>query len=440
MSGLARRLKAEGYSEEPYWWLEARPSAPPPQPLPARADVLVIGAGYAGLNCALPLARRGVSVLVVDAEMPGFGGSSRNGGQLGSGWFMIDLAAEDQGAMKARVESANESLAHAIGLMEQEGLAADCYQPVGKVSAAFAPAHLEKMRRKAEWAAANSDLPVTLLDRAGLAEELGSDFYFGGVCIALGGLVQPARYLAGLLARAEAAGVEIRAPVRVTELERVVGGYRVTTTAGSLDCTEVVVATNGYTGPATPELQRKVVPLASYIIATEPLPEGLPERLIPKRRGVSDTARVLAYYRLSPDGRRMLFGGRSSFRSLAAGEGARGLQRMMVRRFPALAEARITHAWMGNVAFARDRLPHMGSAEGLHWALCCNGSGVAMMSYLGSKIARRLLDRPNAPLCAFDGGAFPGIPLYRGDPWFLPAVGTTYRFRDFLDRLWARAA
>src|SRR5690606_12971931 len=160
-------------------------------------------------------------------------------------------------------------------------------------------------------------------------------------------------------------------------------------------------------------LQRRVVPVASYIIATEPLPEGLAERLIPKGRAVSDTARVLAYFRLSPDGRRMVFGGRASFRSLGGRAGARGLHAMMTRRFPELAGVPISHGWSGNVAFARDRLPHMGAAEGLHWAVCCNGSGVAMMSYLGDRIARRILERPNAPTCAFDGGAFPTIPLYR---------------------------
>jgi len=352
--------------EEPYWWAEARPAPPPADSLPARCDVLVIGAGYAGLACALLLARGGADVLVADAEMPGYGGSSRNGGQVGGGWSMIDLEAADQGAMRARVESGIESVNHFEALVGREGLA-DCYQQVGKVSAAFAPKHFAAQQRKAEWAATHTDLGVTPFERSRMGEELGSDFYCGGVVIRRGGLVQPARYLAGLLERAEAAGARIVAPLRIEGLMRKSGGFSADTSGGPLECQQVVVATNGYTGPATPDLQRRVVPLSSYIIATEPLPEGLPETLIPKKRGVSDTARVLAYYRLSPDGRRMLFGGRTSFRSLGPREGARGLRRMMVRRFPALSEARITHAWNGKVAFARDRVPHMGSAEGLHW-------------------------------------------------------------------------
>jgi len=425
---------APGAIEEPFWWEGARPPSDEPGPLPERADVLVIGGGYTGLSCAIALARAGTDVLVVDAETPGFGGSSRNGGQVTGGWNMIDLSAADEGAMRARVAEGLASLRHFLATIDALGLG-EAWEPVGKYVAAFAPAHLDGLKRKAEWAAVNGILETQVVSRADQHEEIGSDFYHGGVRYTPAGLVQPARFHAGLLRAAIEAGARVAGRTPVTALERVTGGWRAETPRGEVRARQVVVATNGYTGSATPDLRRRVVPVASYIIATEPLPGDVARRLIPRRRAVSDTARVLSYFRLSPDGRRMVFGGRASFSSASARKGAEGLHRMMARRFPELARARVTHLWRGNVAFARDRLPHMGEADGMHWALSCNGTGVAMMTWLGNRVAKRILERPNAPVSAFDGGTFPAIPLYGGKPWFVPLIGAGYRIRDRLARL-----
>lgn len=425
---------APAWREEPLWWQDARPAADAPEPLPGATDVVVIGGGYAGLSCAIRLALAGTDVLVLDRDAPGFGGSSRNGGQVTGGWNMIDLSAADEGAMRERVASGLESLRHFEATISELGLQ-DCWQPTGKYIAALAPSHLDALTREAEWATANGVAEAEVVPRADQREEIGSDYYHGGIRFTPGGLVQPARFLAGLLAAARAAGARIAGLTEVTALERARGGWRVETSRGAVSAARVVVATNGYTGPATPDLRRRVVPVSSYIIATEELPRDVARRLIPRGRPVTDTARVLSYFRLSPDGRRMVYGGRARFATPDTAKGAAGLHRMMRRVYPELREVRITHAWRGHVAFARDRLPHMGEADGMHWALCCNGSGVAMMSYLGDRVARKILDRPNAPVCAFDGGAFPSIPLYDGRPWFVPFFGAAYRIRDALARL-----
>ena len=190
---------------------------------------------------------------------------------------------------------------------------------------------------------------------------------------------------------------------------------------------------NGYTGDITPELKRRVVPLGSYIIATEELAPDLAKSLIPNNRSMADTRRVLTYFRLSPDGKRMIFGGRARFGFTDPTETAPLLHRFMTDRFPQLKGSRITHAWTGNVAFAIDEMPHMGKRDGLHFALCCNGSGIAMMSYLGRETARKAAGLSNRQI-AFDSPDFPTLPFYNGNPWFLPLVGTWFRTADWLDR------
>ncbi len=195
----------------------------------------------------------------------------------------------------------------------------------------------------------------------------------------------------------------------------------------------VVVATNGYTGDATPQLKRRIIPVASHIIATEELPADLARSLIPRGRTINDTPRVLTYYRMSPDGKRMVFGGRARFTAVGPEVSAPALHRMMTDRFPQLAGAKVTHAWTGNVAFTFDYLPHMGEIDGMHYALGCNGSGVAMMSYLGHQTARKIIGGGNR-VSAFEDLDFPARPFYTGNPWFLPIVGGWYRLRDRIDR------
>ena len=169
------------------------------------------------------------------------------------------------------------------------------------------------------------------------------------------------------------------------------------------------------------------------MIATEPLPPETTRRLIPRGRMIVDTKRVLSYYRLSPDSRRILFGGRASFRSATARQAAPRVHGLMTRVWPELARVRITHAWTGNVAFTFDYVPHLGTHDGVHYAAGCQGNGVAMMTYLGHQLARKLAGKASRP-SAFDGLPFPTRPLYSGRPWFLPVVGTAYRVADWLDR------
>ncbi|MBC8036121.1 MAG: FAD-binding oxidoreductase, partial [Rhizobiales bacterium] len=153
----------------------------------------------------------------------------------------------------------------------------------------------------------------------------------------------------------------------------------------------------------------------------------------PRNRSFADTRRVLTYYRMSPDGKRLIFGGRAKFGQTDPVETATILYRFMLDRFPQLRGTKITHAWTGNVAFTVDEVPHMGKFDNLHYALGCNGSGVAMMSYLGHQTARKIAGHVNR-VCAFDRAEFPDHPLYKGSTWFLPMIGQYFRARDWIDR------
>jgi glycine/D-amino acid oxidase-like deaminating enzyme len=144
---------------------------------------------------------------------------------------------------------------------------------------------------------------------------------------------------------------------------------------------------------------------------------------------------VLTYYRPSPDGRHLIFGGRARFTAAPPEVSAPVLYQYMIDRFPQLKGVRITHVWTGNVAFALDYMPHMGTDQGLHYLLACNGNGVAMMTYLGTQTAKKIVGGSNAPINPLDGRDFPENRFYNGDPsWFLPMIGAWYRTRDWVDR------
>jgi len=205
--------------------------------------------------------------------------------------------------------------------------------------------------------------------------------------------------------------------------------FRLDTERGTCRAQDVVVATNGYTGKLTPWLRRRVIPIGSYMIATEPLPRGMIERLIPKDRIVSDTRKVVYYYRASPDRRRILFGGRVSHRETDPRVSGPRLHADMANLFPELASIRVSHSWMGFVAYTFDELAHIGQHEGLHYAMGYCGSGVGMASYLGMRLGQQVLGLSENET-GFHRASFQTRPLYTGTPWFLAASVLYYRWQD----------
>ena len=252
------------------------------------------------------------------------------------------------------------------------------------------------------------------------------------------GGVNPARYVAGLGRAAERAGAAIieHTPVRQIEPAARQGtpGWQVKTARGDLWAREAFIATSGYTGKTTPALQKRIIPIGSFIIVTEVLPEELAREISPRNRMIYDSKNYLHYYRLTPD-RRMLFGGRAAFfpeTHSTVRRSAEILQRSMVEIFPQLRNVEVQYVWGGTLDFAFDIMPHAGKLDGLFFALGYAGHGVAMATYLGTKMAESILDgQTENPFSAIP---FPGAPLglYNGRPWFLPFAGLWYKLLDWL--------
>lgn len=432
---MTASIFSSDFKPRPFWWEAYEPRPLPEIALPGSARVVIIGAGYAGLNAALELHREGIDCIVLDANEPGYGGSSRNGGMVSGGVNVgkryMAKALSDEEAAPFLTDAAD-----AFGFIEDliARHAIDCgWTRAGYFLGAWCKSHYDTMAHKADLLNQTAGSESYLVPPERQREEIGSDYYRGGLVVGRAGHLHPALFFKGLLDLCEARNIPIASRTPATRLTETPGGWRVDTPRGSIHAGDVLIATNGYTGDVTPELKRRVVPVGSYIIATEELSPDLAASISPKNRSFADTRRVLTYYRMSPDGKRLIFGGRAKFGHTDPVETAPILHRFMIDRFPQLRGTRITHAWTGNVAFTLDEMPHMGKFKNLHYALGCNGSGIAMMSYLGHQTARKIAGRVNH-ICAFDRPEFPDHPLYTGNTWFLPWIGRYFRTRDWLDR------
>jgi glycine/D-amino acid oxidase-like deaminating enzyme len=307
----------------------------------------------------------------------------------------------------------------------------------GHLEVAYKPAHYAGFQRAADSLSREFGHAVRLVPRAELQAEIGSPAYHGGLVDEASAGLNPARYVAGLARAAERAGAQLFEQARVQRLERAADRYRLLTSRGVVEAENVVVATSGYTGRITGALARRIVPIGSYIIATEVLPPDLAAGLSPRERMIFDSKNFLYYFRLTPDSR-LLFGGRASFvpeTPATVFESAAILRQAMLTVYPQVRGVSVEYAWGGTLDFAFDLMPHAGRLDGLWFALGYAGHGVALATYLGATLAdliagdgRALADHPFARL------PFPGAPLglYDGRPWFLPLAEVWYKFLDLV--------
>jgi glycine/D-amino acid oxidase-like deaminating enzyme len=426
--------------EHNYWLTTAAFLTTDTRPLPNCVDVAVIGAGYTGLSAARTLAKHGAKVAVLESQTIGWGASSRNGGMVLTGMKLgvnklISMYGRD---LTRRMYAASlETIECVERIIREESIDCD-FSRCGHLEVACKQKHFDDYARQAEVIAREFNHELRVVQRNELNAEIGSSIYYGGMVDETSAGLNPARYVAGLGGAAMDAGAQIFEHTRVQELHREShesdAGWKLVTTRGECWAHEVLVATSGYTGKATPALQKKIIPIGSFIIATEILPEALARELSPRNRMIYDSKNYLYYYRLTPD-RRMLFGGRAAFfpeNDQTIRRSAEILRRGMIEVYPQLSDAKIDYVWGGTLDFAFDIMPHAGQIEGMYYAVGYAGHGVAMATYQGQKMAELIAgEKPENPFVAIP---FPGAPLglYNGKPWFLPFAGAWYKILDWV--------
>ena len=432
--------------EQNYWLTTAEfPTVDTALPVPEAVDVAVIGAGFTGLSAARTLRKRGAKVVVLESETIGWGASSRNGGMVLTG---MKLSVNKLISMYGR-ERTQRMYAASLASMDcveqivrEETI--DCnFHRCGHLEVACKQKHFDAYARQAEVIAREFNHTLRVVQKNELSSEIGSKVYFGGMVDEVSAGCNPARYVAGLGRAALQAGAQILERTRVISIERESrqgeNGWKVSVSCGpgsrrEIWAQEVFVGTSGYTGKVTPGLQKKLIPIGSFIITTEVLAEKLARELSPRNRMIYDSKNYLYYYRLTPDDR-MLFGGRAAFfpeTDQTVRQSAEILRRGMIDVYPQLSDAKIDYVWGGTLDFAFDIMPHAGQIDGMYYAVGYAGHGVAMATYQGQKIAELMAgDKPENP---FVGIPFPGAPLgfYNGRPWFLPLAGAWYKFLDWV--------
>ncbi len=406
-------------------------------PIPADVDVAVIGGGYTGLSAARTLAQQGAKVVVLEAETIGWGASSRNGGMVLTG-LKVGMAAVSKKygreLAKALFQYSLDSVNSVEQIIKEENI--DCgFARCGHLLMANKPKHYESMKDEMDFMAKEFNHKVRLVSPRELKSEIGSNVYFGALVDDVSGGLNPAQYVAGLAGAAEKAGAILCARARVNRLERGERRFVIETERGSLSASSVFVATSGYTGNVTKNLQRKIIPIGSFVIATEKLTDELANEISPHNRMIFDYKHFLNYFRLWDN--RMVFGGRAAFfpeNENTISQSAEILRREMVGVFPQLKEVKVEYAWGGTLDFAFDQMTHVGEDNGLFYALGYAGHGVAMGTHLGKSVAEAIVNGSiqNNPFARF---RFPGAPLglYNGNPWFLPFAGLWYKILDLIE-------
>ncbi|HVA04486.1 MAG TPA: FAD-dependent oxidoreductase [Acidimicrobiales bacterium] len=421
------------YVARPYWWDEVDLPQAAPVRLPATVDVAVVGGGYTGLAAAWEISRAGRAVIVLDRDDIGAGASSRNGGMVHPGGKrdLSEFLAQPSGRrLWDETVAAFEGIA---ALSTELGIGFD-WQRRGHLELAHHPRVARHQRGLATTYASIGEA-ARFLDASDVQGEIGSGRFFGGLLVERSAGVHPAKLAAGLVRAAETSGAVLQGATTVLSVQRRAQGYDLETSRGVMRCGEVVVATNGTTDRRLVSwLGRRVLPIGSYMIATEPLDPDLATSVNPHGRMFFDTKNLLHYWRLSPDGRRVLFGGRTSLSPSSVERSRDLLHAAMVKVHPQLEGARVARAWGGQVALTADRFPHLGRHRdsGVVYAMGYCGSGVALSVHFGRVVGRWLCGLGDESV--FASRSWPPVPWAAHVPWLLAGAGVGFKVRDVLGR------
>ena len=416
------------------YWLDTAPAFSGAQagPVEGQVDVAIVGGGFTGLSAARTLAMRGASVVVLEAGKVIGEASGRNGGQCNTG------VAQDYSALTASLGAAQareyylayeSAVKTVVTLVEQEQIACDMTRN-GKLKLAAKPMHFESMARTCELIRREVDADVELLSARQTRAEVDSAQFHGGLLQRNGVQMHVGRFGAGLADAAVRHGARVFQDAAVKNWKANASGYRVNTAKGSIQAKQILLATGACQHGGPGWYRRRIVPVGSFVIATEVLPQALIDQLLPQHRAYVTSRMIGNYFRLTPDNR-LLFGGRARFAMSNATSDAKSgqvLRAAMVQMFPQLASARVDYCWGGLVDMTSDRLPRAGEHDGIFYSMGYSGHGVQMSVHMGQVMADVMDGKPQAnPWRELD---WPAVPGHFGTPWFLPLVGAWYRFQD----------
>lgn len=424
------------------YWKDALPAMPASvqQDLPSQVDVAIVGGGFTGLSAARALAMRGASVVVLEAGADvAAEASGRNGGHVNNG-LAVDYAAvaAKVGVDKARAwyHAYDASVDTVARIVREESIDCDFLRH-GKLKLATKAYQMDALHRSVERLIADGvDTDVQVLSQEQVRAEVQSESFAGGMLYKRSAQMHMGRFAQGLAQAARKHGAQIHTHTTVQRVERVQGQvHRLHTQRGVVQAKQVLLATGASRHGAYGSfgwLRRRIVPVGSFIVVTEPLGAERANALLSQRRTYTTIANIHHYFRLTPD-HRLVFGGRAKFaisspqQDAASGEILRaGLAAM----FPQLSQVRLDYCWGGLVDMTQDRLPQAGERDGLFYSMGYSGHGTQMSVHMGECMADVMAGDASANPWA--GRPWPAIPGHIGPPWFLPAVGMYFRLKDWL--------
>ena len=419
------------------FWLD---SAPPfangiSTAVQGRTDVAIVGGGFAGLSAALTLAGKGIDAVVLEAGRVMGEASGRNGGHCNNGLSHDFASVRDRfGVERARemyrAFDAGVDLVEAFAREEK----IDCdFVRSGKLKLAAKPEHFDKLKRNQEILAKEVDADTALLTRDELGGEIGSARYFGGVVQRRSANLHVGRFGIGLAEAASAKGAKIFENAGVLDITRKTPGrFRIDTVRGTVEAEHVILASGTSRLGPLGWVRRRIIPVGSFIIVTEPLGAVTAKSIMPGRRNCTTSQNIGHYFRMTADDR-LVFGGRARFAMSSPTSDIKSghiLERNMREILPQLGQSRIDYCWGGLVDMSKDRLPRSGTHDGMHYAMAFSGHGVQMSTLMGNIMARRVAGEDVAN--PWRDIEWPAVPGHFGTPWFLPAVGVYYRLMDRL--------
>ena len=377
----------------PYWWEDGADLPDLPTNPPRHSDFTIIGAGYTGLSAAITAQRAGAKVLVLDAGVPGQGASTRNGGMIGVHTRILQkelVRSFGVDAADALLREAPSAFAFTKGLIETEKIDCDL-QLTGRIVLAWTKSGQAELVDVADQMQRQTGTQLQVVDHGSIGDHINTNRYFGGIVYKDHGGLQPRKFHDGLLEIALREGVQIVQNCRVTGIKKSLKGFEIAFSNGVIHSEKMIVATNGYTRKPFGWLTKRFFPLPSFIIATEQLPPDVITQIAPGRHMMVETRSKHSYFRISPDGTRVIFGGRASMLPISPEFAAKRLRATMIDIWPQLRDVKITHSWRGYTGFSFEQMPHVGQQDGYHFAMGYSGSGVALAPYLGMKLAYQAL-------------------------------------------------